>query len=253
MRILIVDNDLTSRDHLISTLQELNVSVKVVGVLESVKQVEGWLQEHEEPDLIVIDIYLSDGLAFSLFEKIAINIPVIFTSSSDRYALQAFSVDCLDYLLKPVKREKLQRALNKFDRWCRPNDWAHKEYSAQFDATEFAPKSFRKALLVQVRDKLLPVHVADIACIYSTNRNTDIYLNDGKVMPYIKSLDVIIEMLDPEQFIRANKQYIVSKSAIKELVVWFDNRLLVHVPLDLPEPMYVSKNKSAEFKNWLMG
>ena len=110
---------------------------------------------------------------------------------------------------------------------------------------------YTTSLLVPVKDKLVPVSMDDVACIYSTDRKTQIYLKSGQMMIYNRSLDSIIGGLDSTRFFRANKQYIVARDCVKEIVVWFDSRLLVSMPIELPEPLFVSKNKAAEFKNWM--
>lgn len=248
MRVLIVEDETAASENLMAMLQEQDSSIEILGVLESVQQVVRWLSTHPEPELIFMDIHLSDGSAFSLFDQMEVHSPVIFTTAYDQYALNAFNVNSIDYLLKPVKMKDLKRALDKFNRWTQPDVMAYVE---RMMAMKNGQQSYKQALLVQVKDKLVPVDVNDIACIYSSERNTSIYLKNGKNMAYNKSLDTIIGSLDPRRFIRANKQYIVSKDVILDLVVWFDNRLLVHVPIDLPEPMFISKNKASEFKNWM--
>ena len=102
-----------------------------------------------------------------------------------------------------------------------------------------------------MKDKLVPISMDDVACIYSTERKTQIYLKSGRMMLYNRSLDSISGSLDPSRFFRANKQFIVARDCVKEIVVWFDSRLLVSMPIELPEPLFVSKNKAAEFKNWI--
>ncbi len=251
MRVLIVEDETAASENLVAMLHEQDASIEVLDVLESVQQTERWLSTHPEPDLIFMDIHLSDGLAFNLFERIRVNTPIIFTTAYDQYALNAFSVNSMDYLLKPVKTRDLKRALDKFNRWSQPDVMAYVQRMMEM-AGDNAPKpEYKGALLVTLRDKLMPVDVNDIACIYSTERNTVIYLKNGKSIPYNKSLDSIINSLNPKQFFRANKQYIVARDAVLDLVVWFDNRLLVHLSIELPEPMYVSKNRASEFKNWM--
>lgn len=253
MKVLIVEDETAASENLKAMLQEQDASIEVIEVLESVQQTKRWLQEHPEPDLMFMDIHLSDGLAFSLFDLMEVRTPIVFTTAYDQYALSAFETNSLDYLLKPIKSSDLSRALDKFRRWSQPDVLAYVERMIAMKTGVTPQDQYQNALLVPVRDKLVPLSLAEVACIYSTDRVTQIYLMDGIVLPYNKSLDSIINRLDPQKFIRANKQYIVAKKAVKEIVIWFDNRLLIRVPIDLPEPMYVSKNKASEFKNWMMG
>ncbi|MCF0160359.1 MAG: response regulator transcription factor [Bacteroidaceae bacterium] len=250
MRVLIVEDETAASENLVAMLKGLDASIDVLGVLESVQQVMRWLDSHPEPDLIFMDIHLSDGLSFTLFDHTEVKTPIIFTTAYDQYALEAFNVNSIDYLLKPLKVKDLKRALDKFNRWTQPDVAAYVKRMLALK-TSTPKEEYKKAFLVPVRDKLIPVDLDDVACIYSSERSTMLYLKDGKTMPYSKSLDAIAASLDPKHFIRANKQYIVSKSAIKDIVVWFDSRLLVRLPVELPEPIYVSKNKASEFKSWM--
>lgn len=249
MRVLIVEDETAASEYLTEMLQELDPKMEILAVKESMQQTVKWLQENATPDLIFMDIHLSDASAFSIFDHIDVAAPIIFTTAYDEYALDAFRVNSIDYLLKPVKMSDLKRALDKFNRLTR-NDLT--EYLSRM--MELKPKratGYMQNLLVPYRDKLIPIPVDQIGCIYSSERNTQVLLKDGKKYNYNKSLEQLMNGLDPATFTRANKQYIVARSVIKELVVWFDSRLLVHVDLDIPEPMYISKNKAAEFKNWL--
>lgn len=114
-----------------------------------------------------------------------------------------------------------------------------------------AREDYKHSLLIAVKDKLVPVSLNDVVCMYSTDRKIQIYVKNGNVFEYNKSLDALMEMLDPRMFYRANKQYIVSRQSVEEIIIWFDGRLLLHLPVELPEPLFVSKNKAADFKNWM--
>lgn len=250
MKVLIVEDETAASENLAGMLAELDAGIEILAVKESVQQTVGWLRANDAPDLIFMDIHLSDASAFSIFEQVEVKTPIIFTTAYDEYAIDAFKVNSIDYLLKPVLMNDLKRALDKF-RMLNRSDVM--EYLARMMALneDRGQNAYRKSLLVAVRDKLIPIELTDVACIHNTGRNTQIILKDGRSFPYNKSLDQIMSTLNPREFIRANKQYIVAKSVVKELVVWFDSRLLVRVDAKLPEPMYVSKNKAAEFKNWL--
>ena len=228
MRVLIIEDETAASENLIAMLQEIDSEIEVLQVLESVQQTVRWLSSHPAPDLIFMDIHLSDGSAFTLFQEMEVTVPIVFTTAYDQYALDAFTVNSVDYLLKPIKTSELTRALDKFKRG-----------------------NYTTSLLVPVKDKLVPVSMDDVVCIYSTDRKTQIYLKSGQMMLYSRSLDSIAGGLDPSKFFRANKQYIVARDCVKEIVVWFDSRLLVSMPIELPEPLFVSKNKAAEFKNWM--
>ena len=249
MKVLIIEDETAASENLIAMLQEIDGEIEVLKVLESVQQTVRWLSSNPAPDLIFMDIHLSDGSAFTLFQEIDVTVPIVFTTAYDQYALEAFTVNSIDYLLKPIKTSELERALDKFKRWT-SNDVM--DYLQRMMKMKPASTSeYTSSLLVPVKDRLVPVSMDDVACIYSTDRKTQIYTKSGQMMLYNRSLDSIIVGLNPSRFFRANKQYIVARDCVKDIVVWFDSRLLVNMPIELPEPLFVSKNKAAEFKNWM--
>jgi DNA-binding LytR/AlgR family response regulator len=249
MRVLIIEDETAASENLIAMLQEIDSEIEVLQVLESVQQTVRWLSSHPAPDLIFMDIHLSDGSAFTLFQEMEVTVPIVFTTAYDQYALDAFTVNSVDYLLKPIKTSELTRALDKFKRWTQSDVMDYLQRMMKMRPA--GSGNYTTSLLVPVKDKLVPVSMDDVACIYSTDRKTQIYLKSGQMMLYSRSLDSIAGGLDPSKFFRANKQYIVARDCVKEIVVWFDSRLLVSMPIELPEPLFVSKNKAAEFKNWM--
>lgn len=250
MKVLIIEDETAASENLIAMLQEADSSIEVVKVLESVQQTIRWLSSNPAPDLIFMDIHLSDGSAFTLFQEIEVTVPIVFTTAYDQYALDAFAVNSVDYLLKPIKASELNRALDKFRRWTQSDVMDYLQRMMKMRPAE-APTVYTTTLLLPVKDRLVPVNMDDVAFIYSTERKTQIHLKTGEAMAYNRSLDSISEGLDPSRFFRANKQYIVARDCVKDIVVWFDSRLLVRMTVDLPEPLFVSKNKAADFKNWM--
>ena len=249
MKVLIIEDETAASEDLIAILHEIDEDIEVLDVLESVKQTVRWLRANPAPDLIFMDIHLSDGSAFTLFQEIEVETPIIFTTAYNQYAIDAFNVNSIDYLLKPIKISDMTRALEKFRRLTSNDVMAYLQRVVSLGKTH--TEGYVSSLLVPVRDKLVPVGVNNVVCIYNTDHKTQIILSDGRNISYGKSLDAIMLSLDPMKFYRANKQYIVSRSYIKEIVIWYDNRLLVNMELELPEPLYVSKNKASEFKNWM--
>lgn len=250
MRVLIIEDETAASENLIAMLQEADSSIEVVKVLESVQQTIRWLSANPAPDLIFMDIHLSDGSAFTLFQQMEVTVPIVFTTAYDQYALDAFAVNSVDYLLKPIKASELARALDKFRRWTQSDVMEYLQRMMKLRPAE-ATAVYTTSLLLPVKDRLLPVSMDDVAFIYSSERKTQICLKTGEAMAYNRSLDSIFEGLDPSRFFRANKQYIVARDCVKDIVVWFDNRLLVRMTVDVPEPLFVSKNKAADFKNWM--
>ncbi len=248
MKILIVEDETAALENLVEILSEVDSTILIAGTTESISQTVKWFETHPNPDLILMDIHLSDGSAFSIFDKINIETPIIFTTAYDEYAIEAFKVNSIDYLLKPIKPDELKRAIEKFRKWTQ-NDVI--KYISQL--TQFAPApNYNDKLLIPFRDKLQPVDMDEISFFYTSEKNTQIYLKTGKPLSYSKTLEQIEKSLNPADFFRANKQFILSRSSVKNITVWFDSRLLITADVEPPERIYVSKNRAAEFKAWMV-
>jgi len=248
MRILIVEDETAAYENLVDILKGIDPSIKIAGYTESITQTIRWLQNNQMPDLILMDIHLSDGSAFSIFNSIKIETPIIFTTAYDQYAIEAFKVNSIDYLLKPVNSEDMERALAKFRKWTRKDIL---DYLAQIALLTQVQK-FKDKLLIPVKDKLVPVSMEEISFFYTSDKSTRVYLKNGKWYPYSRTLEQIEESLNPKDFIRANKQFVIARSSVVNITIWFDSRLLITPDVESPERIYVSKNKAAEFKAWLV-
>ncbi len=249
MRVLIVEDETSASENLVGILRDIDPGIEIMGCTESVQQTVRWLSAGNKPDLILMDIHLSDGSSFAIFDQMSVEIPIIFTTAYDEYAIDAFKVNSIDYLLKPVKQADLERALDKFGRLSRNDTDRYIELMKELASTR---GSYKSRLLVPVRDKLVPVQVSDVSCFYTTNKSTTIYLRNGQSYPCNWTLDQIMGSLNPDEFVRANKQFILSRSSIRNITIWFDSRLKIDIDIDVPERIYVSKNKAAEFKAWVV-
>lgn len=248
MKVLIVEDETMAYENLVEILAEINPTIQVVGNTESVNQTLNWLQTHQAPDLILMDIHLSDGSAFTLFNKMEVETPIIFTTAYDRYAIDAFKVNSIDYLLKPIKVEELRYALEKFSKLTHQDILQYLSQLTQLTPTQ----KFKDKLLIPFKDKLLPINLNEVSYFYTSDKNTSIYLKDGNHYSYAKTLEQIAGTLNPADFFRANKQFIISRDSVKNITIWFDNRLLIKINMEVPEPIYVSKNKAFEFKSWIV-
>ena len=246
MRVLIVEDETAAVDNLEYLLRKVDRAIEIAAVTESVEQTQQWLM-HNHADLIFMDIHLSDGSAFLLFDHFELSIPIIFTTAYDQYALDAFKVNSIDYLLKPLKQSDLERALEKFRRLTASDISSY--ISRIYQLTE--KSKYQSRILVTVKDKIIPLAVEDIACIYSTDRKTEIITTAGASYIYNKPLDAMIRNLDPTVFFRANKQFIINRNQIADITVWFDSRLRLRLTAETPEEIYIAKNRVSEFKSWL--
>ena len=248
MRILIVEDETAAYENLVDILEKTDPDIQIAGYTESIKQTVRWLKSNKSPDLILMDIHLSDGSAFSIFNSVNVETPVIFITAYDEYAIEAFKVNSIDYLLKPIKEKDIKRALEKFKKLTRSDVL---KYLSQLSHLAPVPK-YTDKILIPFRDKLQPVDLNDISCFYTTEKKTQVILRNGKSYYYSSSLEQIEASLNPVDFIRANKQFIVSRSSVKNITVWFDSRLLITLDIEPPERIYVSKNKAAQFKAWVV-
>lgn len=248
MRVLIVEDETAACENLVEILGEIDPEIEIAGYAESITQTIKWLKSNEMPDLILMDIHLSDGSAFSIFNKIKIETPIIFTTAYDEYAIEAFKVNSIDYLLKPLKTEEMRRALEKFRKLTSQDILKYLSQLGQLNNMQM----YKDKILIPVKDKLIPVGMEEISFFYTTDKSTRIYLRNGKYYSYTKTLEQIETTLNPNNFIRANKQFILAKSSVRNITIWFDSRLLVTIEIEPPERIYVSKNKAAEFKAWLI-
>lgn len=248
MKALIIEDEIMAAQTLQKLLEEVSPGVEITNVLESIEESVEWLQQNTMPDLIFMDIHLADGSAFAIFEQVNVTCPVIFTTAYDEYALKAFEVNSIDYLLKPVSKDALEHALNKY------HNLAEKRVNAeQIEKllTQLGEKkNYRKFYLMPERDKLIPLAVQNIAYVYIDAKTVKIISKEGKTYYVSSTLDDLMDDLDPYLFFRANRQFIVARDMIKDVSVWFGNKLAINLTVDVPERIIVSKARVAEFKIW---
>ena len=248
MKILIVEDETAAYENLVEILRTLGTDIEIAGNTESIKQTIKWLQTNQKPDLVLMDIHLSDGSAFTIFDKISLEVPIIFTTAYDDYAIDAFKVNSIDYLLKPIKVEEMKRAIDKFRKWTRQDIVEYLSHMTHLSAQS----KYKDKILIPVKDKLHPVAVNEISFFYTTDKCTSVYLKNGHSFSYSKTLEQIEKTLNPADFMRANKQFIIARNSVKNITIWFDSRLLITPDIEPPERIYVSKNKAAEFKAWIV-
>jgi len=249
MKVLIVEDETIAYEYLSKLIGKIDMEIEIVAVTESISQTVKWLRSNPAPELIFMDIHLSDGSAFSIFDIITVETPIIFTTAYDEYAINAFKVNSIDYLLKPVQESDLRKAIEKFRKLTSSEI---KQYIIQQTESNLNGNYYKK-LLVSYRDNLIPVSIDEVVYFYTSEHQTTICIKDGKKYLYNKTLDSIFHNLDPEMFFRANKQFIVSKEYVKNITIWFDRRLFVTLDVETPERIYISKNRAAEFKDWMVG
>lgn len=246
MRALIIEDETAAARNLEAVLREVAPGVEILATLESVAESVEWLQSNPQPDLLFMDIHLADGDSFRIFESVEITAPVIFTTAYDRYALEAFKVNSIDYLLKPINTEDVRRALEKLRRLT---SGERLDYGTRIRS--LASQRQEEVFLVHVRDKIIPLQRDRIAYCYTANEKVTACDFDGAVYPMDKTLEALQSLLPDRNFFRANRQFIIARRAVKEIAVWFGSRLTLHLTVETPERIVISKARVPEFKEWL--
>ena len=257
MTILIVEDEPRTARTIERLLLGLRPEARVLGQPESVAATVAWLTEHPAPDLILMDIHLSDGSSFEIFRRVAVTCPVIFITAYDEHALEAFRANGVDYLLKPLSRASLQRSLDKLDALRlpaaapAPTDFAQLLHTMQ--QLSGGPAAYKTNWLIPVKTKLVPVSAKEVA--YFSIRNGLVVLTTlaGQEYPFDQPLDELESLVDPQVFFRANRQFLLTRASIVELESYFNSRLLAHLRPTAREEVIVSKLRVSDLKRWLSG
>lgn len=254
LRIVIVEDEAVTARNLAFMLMEIDAGIDIVTSLESVSEASLWLSENDSAyDLIFMDIRLTDGLSFEIFNKVPINKAVVFVTAYHDYAIEAFKNNGIDYILKPFDESEVRSALQKYSRLISPAlaERDSLQYIHLLEQLSAQLRAHKKSFLINYRNKLIPLDVAKIAWFYTAHEIVYAYtIEDGKyVMEF--TLEQLEKQLDPAIFFRVNRQFIVSRNAISEIEYFFNGRLLVSVRPASPENILISKARVSLFKNWL--
>lgn len=255
MNILIVEDEELAVKKLKKTLLSVDASAVVVGEVDSIQNTITWLRNHPSPDVILMDIELADGQSFEVFNQVQVKSPVIFITSYDEYALKAFKVNSVDYLLKPVQKEDLQAALEKLQQMKKI--YTTESSSISIDdlvkqlQQKLQNKEYRKRFLVKQGQKLVSVEMEDIAYFFSEGRLNFFKTNDNKKFVVDYTMDELDDMLNPDEYFRINRSFFISVNSVGQIHDYFGNRLLLHLKPESDKEVIVSREKVSDFKNWL--
>ncbi|MDP5172750.1 MAG: LytTR family DNA-binding domain-containing protein [Bacteroidia bacterium] len=254
MKVIIIEDEALAIERLEHLIQRYDHSIEVLARLKSVEEAIDWLQNHQPPDLGFFDIELSDGTCFDIADQVELKFPVIFTTSYDQYALEAFSLKSIDYLLKPIRFERMTRALDKFCDW--KQQFAPSQ--VQTDLKEILEKisptaatEYKTRWLVKNGNLIQAIPTSDIAYFYSDQKMSLLVTREGKRFPIDQSLDRIMEMMDPEQYFRLNRKYIIHVDAAHKMHPYFKGRIKVELIPPIDDDIVVSSDRTPEFKAWL--
>ena len=253
MRVVIVEDELHNSRMLSGMLNKIRPAWEIVQVFESVKKAVNWLHENEEPDLYFMDIQLTDGLCFSIFEQAKVEKHVIFTTAYNEYAIQAFKVNSIDYLLKPLKEQQLFTAIEKFEKVMEAQQ-QNKEainFNEVIQAIKNNEVKYRKRFLVAGATEMFTLNVEEIACFYAEERTTFAVTFKGREHVLNLTLEKLEEQLDPEIFFRANRSYILNCDSVRKIESYFQGKLSVRLVLPIDKQIVISRLKASGFKAWL--
>ncbi|GAB2685289.1 LytTR family DNA-binding domain-containing protein [Mucilaginibacter koreensis] len=257
MKVLIIEDEQLAVAKLIQTLNKVHADAEVIGVADSIASSVKWLTEAtEQPDLILMDIELADGQSFAIFEEVKVESPVIFTTSYDEYALKAFKVNSIDYLLKPIQQSELKAAIDKLSHLKATLGIAdHQAIKIEKLVTELQKQStsapYRKRFLVKYLQKLVPIDVSAISYFYSDERVNFFKTTDNKSFIVDYTLDEIEQSIDPDRFFRVSRSLIVAVDSIDQMEPYFGNRLALKLKPTHDKEAIVSREKVNDFKDWM--
>ena len=250
MNIIIIEDEKPAARLLQRKLEKLNYVVKAL--LHSVEESISWFENNAHPDLIFLDIQLSDGLSFEIFDKIDIKSPIIFTTAYDEYALRAFKLNSIDYLLKPIEEEELETAINKFQNQFQKNAVSSLDFEAiRRMLVNPVQKEYKNRFSVKIGNQIKVVLIDEIECFYSENKGTYMHTIDNRDYLLDISLEQLETELNPDLFYRISRKFIIPLQSIKEIQVYTNSRLKVILPTYKEDEVIVSREKVSDFKSWI--
>ncbi len=249
MKAIIIEDEKLAAERLEELIHEIDPSIEISAVLASVEQSIKYLKLNK-PDLIFLDIQLEDGTSFSIFEKVTVDSPVIFTTAYDQYAIKAFKLNSIDYLLKPIRKEELHNSLNKFKNIKTSYLIDYEEIIRSIQRKEI---NYKKRFLIQYGQKIKKVGIDEVAYFYAMEKNVFLTTLSGNTYPIDFTLDKLQEVINPERFFRINRKMIVALNAIKNMIPYSRSRIKIELTPQEPKDIeaLVSVERSSAFKTWL--
>lgn len=251
MNILLIEDEKLAAEKLTTLLHKICPESEVVQTIDSVDGAIAYLKNNEEPDLIISDIHLADGLCFSIYTEVNVKCPIIFATAYEKYAIQAFEVNSIDYLLKPIQESRLEQAINKYKRLNNQPENNASLYEEFQKLLTQKNRNYKARFLCKLGNKIKSIPTESILYFYSANKMTFLVDKKKQRLPINNTLDEIDQMIDPDHFFRINRKYITHFDAISEIHPYFKGRLKLKLTPHIEDDIVVSTEKSPIFKAWL--
>ena len=252
MNVVIIEDEHLTAERIATLLRQIDPEIKVLSIIDSVRRAVEWFKSNPKPDLVFMDIQLADGLSFDIFDTVKIEAPIIFITAFQEYAIKAFKVNSVDYLLKPVSEEDLRAALDKYRRYYnRELSIPHIGGDLLQNIREIISKPYKSRFMVRVGDHIKTVDVEHILYFYSLQKGTYIHTSHKRNYVIDYTLGALEEMLDPLLFHRINRRYLITHKAISDVVTLSSSKLKVILEHSDDDDIYISRERVASFKEWL--
>lgn len=254
MNVLIIEDERLIAEEMQSTILAIDSNIHILGIIPSLKAANNWFMANAEPDLIFCDIKLSDGLSFEIFEKFTLKCPVVFCTAYEEYAIRAFKVNGIDYLLKPVQEADIQQAIEKVKSKISSNAIAPPDLQALvkfLGNPNISAPQYKERFIIQHNNKWLPLETKQVALFYKDVINSIYNFNGEKFIYDTASLDEIEEMINPNVFFRANRQAIINIDAIQSVRPFGNQKLIAQLKAPLKLEIDISREKAPLFKKWM--
>lgn len=252
MNILLIEDEPQAAHLLGKLVRTLIPHASILSILDTVKNSVQWLQNNPSPDLIFMDIQLADGISFSIFDQVEVKAPVIFTTAYDEYALKAFKVNSIDYLLKPIDENGLRKAIQKYETLTSARAMAPDKMMESISlAMQMLAKKYKERFVIKVGEHLRSVEVSEIPFFYSLEKTTFAQTRDGRKHILDFTLDQLEELLDPQKYFRINRKYIISVDAIQDMISYTNSRLKLVIKSNDDQDVIVARERVQDFKGWL--
>jgi DNA-binding LytR/AlgR family response regulator len=249
IKVLIIEDERPAAKRLEKLLFEISTNFEIIGHCDSIESSIAFFDSGAQPDLVMLDVQLGDGLSFEIFKTVDIVCPVIFTTAYDEYAIKAFELNSIDYLMKPISREKLQKSVDKFNRLSQQNSLVDLRKLTLL--LEPGKSDYKQRFLVYVGEQIHTVQTTDIAYFYSVEKSSFLTTKSGKSFGLELSLDKLEKLLSPEEFFRINRQYFISFESIKKISMLSKSRIKLLLEPIAQDETLVSTARTAEFRGWL--